>query len=124
MAPRTVAAVEVHHQIPRCLLGFWDRGHGPGLDAEDLAAWLDWEAEAFRSGVDPDVTRDELAALIDGSTVELAREEHRAIHSGQWEEWGASGGRRRSGATAPRGSRCWRAGAGRRSARRYRPRCS
>jgi hypothetical protein len=92
MAPRPVAAVEVHHEIPRCLLGFWDRGHGPGLEPEDLQAWLDWEAEAFRYGVDPDATRDELCALIDGSTVELPREEHRAIHAEQWAEWGSLGG--------------------------------
>ena len=93
MASRpAVAAVEVHHRIPRCLLGFWDRGHGRGLEAEDLQAWLDWEAEAFRHGVDPDASRDELAALIDGSTVEMPREEHRAIHAHQWAEWGSIGG--------------------------------
>ena len=93
MAPRpAVTPVEVHHQIPRNLLGFWDRGHGLGLDAEDLQAWLDWEAEAFRYGVDPDASRDELDALIDGSTVKLPREEHRAIHAGQWAEWGSIGG--------------------------------
>ena len=85
-------SVEVHHEIPRCLLGFWDRGHGPGLDAEDLAAWLNWEAGAFRYGVSPDVSRDELAALIEGSAVELGREEHRAIHAEHWAEWGSLGG--------------------------------
>ena len=35
--------------------------------------WLDYELEAMRYGVDPDVGRDELAALVEGSTVELAR---------------------------------------------------
>ena len=89
---RAARSVEVHHGVPRCLLGFWDRGHGPGLDAEDLQAWLDWEAEAMRYGVDPDVSRDELAALMEGSAVELGREEHRAIHAKQWAEWGSLGG--------------------------------
>ncbi len=42
--------------------------------------------------MDPDVTREELCALIDGSTVELSREEHRAIHAQQWAEWGSLGG--------------------------------
>ena len=92
MAPRPAAAVGVHHQIPRCLLGFWDRGHGPGLEAEDLQAWLDWETEAFRYGVDPDASREELAALIEGSTLKLPREEHRAIHADRWAEWGSLGG--------------------------------
>lgn len=92
MAPRPVAAIEVHHEVPRCLLGSWDRGHGPGLDAEDLAAWLDWEAEAFRYGVDPNVSRDELCALIDGSMVAIPRDVHRAVHAHQWAEWGSIGG--------------------------------
>lgn len=39
---------EVHHCVPRCLLKAWDRGHGPGLEPEDLAAWFEWEEEANR----------------------------------------------------------------------------
>jgi hypothetical protein len=34
---------EIHHRVPRCLLNVWDRGHGPGLEPEDLQAWFDWE---------------------------------------------------------------------------------
>ncbi len=85
---------EIHHRVPRCLLKAWDRGHGPGLEPEDLAAWFEWEEKAFRYGVDPDVSRDELAALIDGSTVELAGDEHRAGHSaaGDFARWGRLGG--------------------------------
>ncbi len=85
---------EIHHRVPRCLLKLWDRGHGPGLEPEDLQAWFDWEEEAFRYGVDPDVSRDELAALIEGSTVEIAGEEHRAEHSaaGDFARWGRLGG--------------------------------
>ncbi len=33
--------------------------------------WFDWEEEAFRYGVDPEIGREDLAALIEGSTVEL-----------------------------------------------------
>ena len=93
MAPRPVA-VEVHHEIPRCLLGLRDRAdaHPDPLSGEGLQLWLDYECEAMRYGVDPDASRDELAALIDGSTVEIPREEHRAIHAGQWAEWGRIGG--------------------------------
>jgi hypothetical protein len=85
---------EVHHRVPRCLLKVYDRGHGPGLKPEDLQAWFDWEEEAFRYRVDPDVSREELAALIEGSTVEIAGEEHRASHSavGDFVRWGRLGG--------------------------------
>ncbi len=87
-------AAHVHHRIPRCLLKAWDRGHGPGLEPEDLAAWFDWEEEAFCYGVNPDISRGELAALIEGSTVEIAGEEHRAGHSaaGDFARWGRLGG--------------------------------
>jgi hypothetical protein len=87
-------AAHVHHRVPRCLLKAWDRGPGPGLDPEDLAAWFDWEEEAFRYGVNPDVSRDELAVLIKGSTVEIAGEVHRAGHSavGDFARWGRLGG--------------------------------
>lgn len=87
-------AAHVHHRVPRCLLKVWNWGHGPGLDPEDLAAWFDWEEEAFRYGVNPDVSRDELVVLIEGSTVEIAGEAHRAGHSeaGDFARWGRLGG--------------------------------
>ena len=84
----------VHHRIPCCLLKVYDRGHGAGLEPEDLQAWFDWEEEAFRYGVDPDVSRQDLEALIEGSIVELAGDEHRAGHSaaGDFARWGRLGG--------------------------------
>ena len=84
----------VHHRIPRRLLKVYDRGHGPGLEPEDLQAWFEWEEEAFRYGVNPDVSREELAALIEGSTVEIVGDEHRAVHStaGDFARWGRFGG--------------------------------
>jgi len=51
------------------------------LSVEGLALWMDYELEALRFGVDPDVSREELAALIEGSTVEIPREEHRDGHA-------------------------------------------
>jgi hypothetical protein len=87
-------AAHVHHRIPRCLLKAWDRGHGPGLEPEDLQAWFNWEEEAFRYGLNPDASREELAAMIDDSTVEVADDEHRAGHSaaGDFARWGRLGG--------------------------------
>ena len=89
-------AAHVHHRIPRCLLKAWDRGHGPGLEPEDLQAWFDWEEEAFRYGLNPDASREELAAMIDRSTVEIAGDEHRTGHSeaGDFARWGRRGGLR------------------------------
>ena len=94
MAATSTARCEIHHRIPRCLLKAYDRGHGPGLEPEDLQAWFDWEEETFRYGVAPDVSREELAALIEDSTVELEGKEHRAGHSadGDFARWGRLGG--------------------------------
>ena len=52
----------LHHRIPCSLLKVYDQGHGPGLEPEDLAAYFEWEEEAFRYGVNPDVSRDVLWA--------------------------------------------------------------
>lgn len=59
-----------------------------------MQAWFEWEEEAFRFGVDPEISRRELAVLIEGSTVELGADEHRAVHSevGDFARWGRPGG--------------------------------
>ena len=90
------AAVHVHHRVPRCLLGAWDRGHGPGLEPEDLAAWFEWEEEAHRYGVSPDASRRDLAATIYASAIETPGEANRAGHSvsGEFARWGRLGGLR------------------------------
>ena len=89
-------AAQIHHRIPRRLLKVWDEGHGSDLGPEDLAAWIEWEEEAYRYGVDPDVSLEDLAALIKGSTVELGVEEHRAAYSdaGDFAWWAGSGASR------------------------------
>ncbi len=95
---------EVHHAVPRCLLDLRDRADGHcGLDGEAIQMWLDYEFEALRLGVDPDVSRDELAALVERSTVELDRDEHREIHAGDFARWGRRGGL----ATVRRYGRAW-----------------
>jgi len=96
-------AAQIHHRIPRRLLKVWDGGHGSGLEPEDLAAWIKWEEEAYRYGVDPEISREVLAALIEGSTVELGVEEHRAAHSeaGDFERWGRLGGLKTFGLYRP-----------------------
>jgi hypothetical protein len=87
---------EVHHRIPRCLLGFHDRFIAGDLDGEGLQAWFDWEAEAFLYGVDPDVSREELERLIEASASPVLASAHRSGHSrdGDFARWGRRGGLR------------------------------
>jgi hypothetical protein len=72
--------VEVHHRVPRCLLGFYDRFLAGELDGEGFQAWWDWEEEAFRYGVDPDVSREELEALIKASASSISATVHLSGH--------------------------------------------
>jgi hypothetical protein len=44
------------------------------------------------AGVWPDISREELAALVEGSTVEIGRDEHREHHAGDFARWGRRGG--------------------------------
>ena len=84
---------EVHHAVPRCLLGLRDRAdEHTDLDGEAIQRWLDYELEALRWGVDPEVSREELAAMVEGSTVEIGRSEHRERHAGDFARWGRRGG--------------------------------
>jgi hypothetical protein len=87
---------EVHHRVPRCLLGFYDRFAAGELDGEGLQAWWKWEEEAFRYGVDPDVSREELEALIEASAFLIPATTHHANHSkeGDFARWGRRGGLR------------------------------
>ena len=87
---------EVHHRVPCCLLGFYNRCVEGGLDGEGLQAWFDWEEEALRYGVDPDISREELEALIEASTSPVLVTAHRTNHSeaGDFARWGRRGGLR------------------------------
>ncbi len=85
---------ELHHEVPRCLLRLHDRAAShPGFDGEVIELWLEFEHEAMRYGVDAGVSREDLAALIEASTVVLPREAHRNGHEGDFARWGRLGGR-------------------------------
>ena len=90
------AETEVHHRIPKSLLTLHDRMVACGeLDGTALQAWLDFEEECHRCGVSPDLSREELQAAIENSTVKITREEHRLkIHATDWPRWGRMGGLR------------------------------
>jgi len=60
---------EIHRAVPRCLLRIRDRADAhQEFDGEGIQLWLDYELEALRFGLDPDVSREELAVLVQGST--------------------------------------------------------
>jgi len=40
-----------------------------------------------------EISRKDLEALVDQSTVVLERKKHRLIHDGDWRRWGSRGGR-------------------------------
>lgn len=40
-----------------------------------------------------EISREDLAALVEASTVEVAREEHRQFHESDFVRWGRRGGR-------------------------------
>jgi hypothetical protein len=69
------ARADVHHFAPRSLLGLFDAA------AAGLADWSEFDAEAERWGIDVrGLSREELTALIEGSTREIPTTEHRRFH--------------------------------------------
>jgi hypothetical protein len=85
------ARVEVHHCAPRCLLGLFDAA------ATGLAEWSEFDAEAERWGIEVrGLSREDLRALIEGSTREIPTTEHRRLHqeASDFVRWGRRGGRR------------------------------
>ena len=100
-------AVEVHHVVPRCLLTLRDRADSCAdpLSAESLALWMNYECEALLFGIGPDTPREELAAMIEGSTAAISRQEHRELHAGDFARWGRLEGL----ATARRYGTAWMA---------------
>jgi hypothetical protein len=82
--------VELHHRVPRCLLKLRERADASALDGAGLQAWLDYETEALRWGVDPDMSRQELAALIVRTTAAFtARTSPGGVGAAAWRRWSA-----------------------------------
>jgi hypothetical protein len=81
------ATVEVHHDVPRCLLRLRDRAEAAGLTGEGIELAMVFEHEARRRGVNPDISRGDLAALVDASTVEIPGDEHRQTHAEDLRRW-------------------------------------
>ena len=75
------------------------------FDGEGIELALEFKELAMRYGIEDtdSLTREELAARIEASRVELPREEHRETHAPDWREWGSWGGR----TTLSRYGRCY-----------------
>ena len=85
---------QVHHAAPRCLISLHERANGTtSLDGEGIQAWLEWEWEAMRWRVPVEISREDLEALVERSTIVLEREKHRLIHQDDWRRWGSRGGK-------------------------------
>ena len=82
---------EAHHAAPRCLISLHEKANGTSLDGEGIQAWLEWEWEAMSWRVPVEISRDELEALVERSTVVLEREKHRLIHEGRLAQVGSQG---------------------------------
>jgi hypothetical protein len=85
------ARADVHHGSPRCLFGLFDAA------ATCLADRLEFDKEVQRWGIEVrGLSREELSALIAGSTHEIPTTEHRRLHqeASDFVRWGRRGGRR------------------------------
>jgi hypothetical protein len=85
------AKVDVHHGAPRCLLRLFDAA------ATGLADWSEFDEEAARWSFEVcGLSREDLSALIAGSTLEIPTTEHRRLHqeASDFVWWGRRGGRR------------------------------
>lgn len=81
--------IEAHHRLPQRLLGMYDRAVVSGR----VDAWIDWESECGRYGVDPHTKREDLEHAIETSVVELTWTAHRlGEHAEDWPRWGRLGG--------------------------------
>lgn len=89
-------AAHVHHEKPRHLLRLHREALAGELDGAGVEAWLTWEIEAARYSVPVEVSAEDLAELIESSTVMIDADEHRNNHSaaGDFSRWGRMGGRR------------------------------
>ena len=77
--------VDVHHRAPRCLLGLF------GAAVGGLADWSEFDAEAERLSIEVSgLSCEDLRALIEGSTQEMAITEHLRLHqeASDFMRWG------------------------------------
>jgi hypothetical protein len=82
------SGAEVHHFAPRCLLRLFDAAAG------GLADWAEFDAEAGRLSIEVrGLSREDLRALIESSTLEIPATEHRRLHqeASDFVRWAGAG---------------------------------
>src|ERR687897_2536563 len=85
------SGANVHHGTSRCLLRHFDAA------ARGLGDWSEFDAEAERWGIEVrGLSREDLRALIESSTLEIPTTEHRTLHqeASDLARWGRRGGLR------------------------------
>jgi hypothetical protein len=102
-SPSEAPAHELHHAAPRCLLRLHDAAVSSDLDGAGIQAWMEFEHECVRWGIDVEIAREDLSELIACSAVVLEREKHRILHASDFKRWGRRGGL----ATLRRYGRSW-----------------
>jgi hypothetical protein len=60
---------EFHHAAPRYLISLHEKANGTSLDGEGIQAWVEWEMEAMRWRVPVEISREDLEALVEASTL-------------------------------------------------------
>jgi hypothetical protein len=78
----------LYHSAPRCLLGLFDAA------STGLADWSEFHEEAARLRIEVrGLSREDLSALIAGSTHEIPTTEHRRLHQegSDFVRWGRRG---------------------------------
>jgi hypothetical protein len=97
------ARTDVHHGAPRCLLGLFDAA------ATGLADRSEFDAEAARLSIEVhELSREDLAALIESSTRQIPTTDHRRLHreASDFVWWGRRGAEESWPSTAGHTSRC------------------
>ena len=85
------SGADIHHRVPRCLLGLVDAAAG------GLAEWSEFDAEAERLSIEVwGLSREELTTLIKSATFEIPTTQHLRLHqeASDFVRWGRRGGRR------------------------------
>jgi hypothetical protein len=83
------ARADVNHCAPRCLLGLFDE------EAAGLADWSEFDAEAQRLSIEVrGLSREDMSALIAGSTHEIPTTESLRLHheANDFVRWERRGG--------------------------------
>jgi hypothetical protein len=60
---------DLHHAIPRCLVSLHEKANGTSLDGEGIQAWVEWELEAMRWRVPVEISKEDLEALVEASSL-------------------------------------------------------